>query len=370
MQNKFQPVVEVRMSGAQVTGTRVCFDKPVRGCDLSLDTFSFQICSENTEKKWQKIPVCGLEIISDKEIYLSLPKAEDYQPTRLLQFVHEDFTQLVCNMQYKLCQQKDIFFADGTIGKAGAAWQCLSTEKKGIDEFKQETVSGFHTSYFTPRIRAEKHPLILCLHGAGEGGTNAANLMADREAVAFVDGNVQKLFGGAYVIAPQSPDYWLREFEAEGVVMHGAKDYTKDLQVLLEHYLHKYPDIDRKRIYISGASMGGWQGLRLLSASDKFAGAMLSCPAAIPENSMLDRIDVPIWLVYCTADETVDPHNTEYIASYLQKNNNEVEITSYDEVLVQGKKVNQHCAFLYMYADMPEQDGKSVFRWLSEKKRG
>lgn len=370
MQNTFQPVVEVRTSGAQVAGVRICLEKPVEGYDLSLNTFSFQICSENTQEKWQAIPICGLEIVSAREVYLSLTKAEDYQLTRLLQFVPEDFTQLVCNMQYKLCQLKDIALADGSVCTTGTSWQCVSAEKKGIDEFVQENVCGFYTSSFVPRIRAERHPLILCLHGAGEGGANAANLMADREAAAFVDANVQKLFGGAYVIAPQSPDYWLREFEAEGVVMHGAKDYTADLLALLEYYLRKYPDIDRKRIYISGASMGGWQGLRLLSASDKFAGAMLSCPAEIPTDAMLDGIDAPIWLVYCTADDTVNPKNTEYIAAYLRKNHNEVELTSYNEVLVQGKKINQHCAFLYMYADMPEKNGKSVFRWLSEKKRG
>ena len=95
----------------------------------------------------------------------------------------------------------------------------------------------------------------------------------------------------------------------------------------------------------------------------------MSCPANIPEDSTLSNVDVPVWLVYCTADDTVNPENTRYIADYLQRNN-EVNITSYNEVLVQGKKINQHCAFLYMYDDMPEKNGKSIFRWLSEKERG
>lgn len=369
MQNRFQPVVEVRTTGAQVIGIKVCVPKKIKGSDLTFKTFSLEICSENTQGKWKKIPICGIEILSDKEIYLILPKDEAYQATKLLKFIIGKFTQLVCHMEYKLVQNVDIYFSDGTIGKAGEYWMCLPAKQNGIEAFSQEQVREFYTSFFEPKLIADKHPLILCLHGAGEGGSNASNLLADREAVAFVETNVQKIFGGAYVVAPQSPDYWLREFEAEGVKMYGAKDYTDELLALIEYYLNKYPDIDRQRIYISGASMGGWQGLQLLGRSSRFAGAILSCPANIPEDSTLSNVDVPVWLVYCTADDTVNPENTRYIADYLQRNN-EVNITSYNEVLVQGKKINQHCAFLYMYDDMPEKNGKSIFRWLSEKKRG
>ena len=46
-------------------------------------------------------------------------------------------------------------------------------------------------------------------------------------------------------------------------IYYGERDYTADLLALIQDALIRHQDIDPKRVYIVGGSMGGYQGLRL-----------------------------------------------------------------------------------------------------------
>src|SRR3954464_3017774 len=61
-------------------------------------------------------------------------------------------------------------------------------------------------------------PLIVWLHGGGEGGLlpdnyydNETPLRANRGALGFATEQAQRIFGGAYVVAPQSFSYWIED---------------------------------------------------------------------------------------------------------------------------------------------------------------
>jgi len=369
----FQPIIEVQTMGAQVSGVRVSFGKVVDEASLSLGSFCFCICSENTDNLWQQIPIIGLEMIDTCTVYLKLCLEQGYLSKKVLRFVPEEFTQSVCHMKYKLQQNGSIFAQDQTEITAGTVYALCVPERVGIDEFVQESFKDMSYSLYTPQIKAKKHPLIIWLHGAGEGGHNGSNIMADKGAVTYLNKDTQYLFCGVYIVAPQCPTYWLRKFAVDGIVLHGDRDYTADLHALIVQLLDEHKDIDRSRIYVVGASMGSWQGLRLMAESpDLFAGAILSCSAQIPECKILDAIeDIPIWFLHCKADDTVPVHNTESIYGYLKKKAQaDVRVTYYPEVVVQGEKVNQHCVFFYMYENLPEKNGENLFNWLSKQKRG
>lgn len=38
--------------------------------------------------------------------------------------------------------------------------------------------------------------------------------------------------------------------------------------------------------------------------------------------------------------------------------------------MIQGKEVNPHCVFIYMYENLPEDNGTRLFEWLSKQKKG
>lgn len=230
-------------------------------------------------------------------------------------------------------------------------------------------------SLYIPKIKADKHALIIWLHGAGEGGENASNIMADRGAVTYLEKDTQYLFRGAYVLAPQSPTYWVDKFKIEeGIFLKGERSYTKDLTELILQLKQNYKDIDEKRIYVAGASMGGYQALELLADNPNlYAGAIISCPAKIPKKESLEIIKnnkIPIWFLHCIKDEVVPKTNTEYIYDYLKSENNDIKVTYYPKIMIQGKEVNPHCVFIYMYENLPEDNGTRLFEWLSKQKKG
>ena len=84
-----------------------------------------------------------------------------------------------------------------------------------VDDFTCETsTSGLNYRYFSPVDDDHANPLIIWLHGAGEGGSNnETQITGNQGAVAFASKDAQDIFGGAYVVAPQSPDCWMDELD-------------------------------------------------------------------------------------------------------------------------------------------------------------
>ena len=60
--------------------------------------------------------------------------------------------------------------------------------------------------------------MIVWLHGGGEGGSlpddyydNETPLRANRGALGFATEQAQRIFNGAYVVAPQSTSFWIED---------------------------------------------------------------------------------------------------------------------------------------------------------------
>ena len=63
----------------------------------------------------------------------------------------------------------------------------------------------------------KKHPLIIWLHGLGEGGSDTPALpIMGNKAIMFADESLQKYFDGAYVLAPQCPTFWMHGYKHFG----------------------------------------------------------------------------------------------------------------------------------------------------------
>lgn len=161
-------------------------------------------------------------------------------------------------------------------------------------------------------------PLIIWLHGMGEGGVDPTLVLLGNRVTALTDVTVQCYFpeNGAAVLAPQCPTMWM-DFDGKGFFNDwdpertgGKSFYTEALKGLIGKYLQLHPEIDRNRIYIGGCSNGGYMTLNMLLAMPgKFAAAFPICPAYNQTWMTMPRIlewaKVPMWVTTAATDTTV-----------------------------------------------------------------
>ncbi len=168
---------------------------------------------------------------------------------------------------------------------------------------------------FEPEGASTKMPLIIWLHGGGEGGTDPSIALIANKATNYATQEIQSYFGGAYVLVPQTPTFWMQS--ATGEYTRGDKDdiFNKALFSLIEDYVAKHPTIDTSRIYVGGCSNGGYMSLKLiLNHPEYFAAGYISALAYQNKYITDDEIklikNVPIWFVHSKDDTTTVPEET------------------------------------------------------------
>jgi len=171
---------------------------------------------------------------------------------------------------------------------------------------------------------SEPRPMILFLHGGGNGGfegerDNEKQLMADYGPVNFAED-----YPDAYVMAPMCVEE-RRDFSKMSTSVMNTKfadsNFTTDWRYgWSRYYLAKVCDIirrmiregkvDAKRVYVTGMSMGGAGTVRAMSVgSDLFAAAVPVCPSMTPETfEILKTIRRPIWVTSAYIDHTLYRH--------------------------------------------------------------
>ena len=164
--------------------------------------------------------------------------------------------------------------------------QVFSGEYENPLTHQRETLSLTYAAYEPDNLASwEQNPLIIWLHGLGEGGTDIEKTILGNEASALTESQIQSHFisgeqTGAYVLIVQTPTYWL---DAGDNTYHRGdlpSRYTEILMDTIEAYLEQNPDVDPDRIYLGGASNGGFMTLEMcINYPDYFAAAFPCCPA-------------------------------------------------------------------------------------------
>lgn len=195
--------------------------------------------------------------------------------------------------------------------------------------YEPETLSG-----------GEKNPLIIWLHGQGEGGTDPDIALLGNEVTALARENIQSYFStgeqtGAYVLAVQCETYWMDEGDGANGRGSGVSRYTEALMDTIRDYVESTPDVDPSRIYLGGCSNGGYMTMNMLvNYPDYFAAAYPCCEAYSfyefdknedgtyahdeADNNFTEirwmtkeKTDIlkniPIWFVLSADDQVVDP---------------------------------------------------------------
>lgn len=248
------------------------------------------------------------------------------------------------------------------------------------------TSSGIKYSYasYAPAKDGNKHPLVIWLHGGGEGGTNPEITILANKVTAFASESNQKIFGGAYVLAPQCPDMWVPDWNL-GQKTNAASPYTETLMALIQNYVSSNPDIDTSKIYIGGCSAGGFMTINMVVNYPKYFAAAYTTCAAYNNDWLTDYQistikDVPLWFVYAASDTGINNSRTS-IALYDRLKTagaSNVHITRFDKVIdTSGKyfgkdgitpyEYSGHFSWVYFHNNEVVENGTTIKEWLSKQ---
>lgn len=268
------------------------------------------------------------------------------------------------------------------------------------DQFKmgKSTADSITLNYgfWEPENHGEKTPLIIWLHGMGEGGTDPYIALLGNKVVNLITDEVQKSFGseGAFVLVPQVEGFWMQTKLGSTNFETWVSDsnplvvscYTKALFNLIDNFVKSNPEIDKDRIYIGGCSNGGYMTINmLLEYPDYFAAAYPVCQAYPDSKITEEKLNIlknqNIWFTQALTDKTVNPENYtiptyERLCAAGAKN---VHLSLWDDVedftgQFFGKKgeayeYNGHFSWIYTLNNQCAENGIQIFKWLSDQKK-
>ena len=245
---------------------------------------------------------------------------------------------------------------------------------------------------WSPKPNAAKGstPLVIWLHGAGEGGTDPYISIVGNKVVNLASQEIQSLFGdtGATLLAPQTPTMWL-DRDGSGTYMKAGEDtgrsyYTDALMDLIKDYVAKHPEVDAKRVYLGGCSNGGYMTVNMLAEfPGYFAAAFPVCEAYdaswLTDAKLAGLTGTPIWLTHAKTDGTVavfkgqsDPDN--FMVYNLEKDAKGESIpldnfsnNLYNRLVAAGAK-NVHYSLFDSVVDTTgkyfQADGKTPYEYM------
>lgn len=259
-----------------------------------------------------------------------------------------------------------------------------------VDKFKEGIYSkdgdiSMKYAYYEPDDD-KKSPLIIWLHGVGEGGRDTTITTLGNRVGALIEDKIQNKFGGAYVLVPQSPTMWMDCTGNAEYTNDGKAIYTKSLFNLIKYYVDSNERIDRNRIYIGGCSNGGYMTIKMLFQDPEyFAAAYPICEAYndswISDEEITSIKNVPIWFTYAKNDRGVDPNENSKatIDRLIKAGNVNLHKSVFDSVvdtsgLYKDEEGNPyeypgHFSWIYVFNDECKEGKESLWSWLAKQSK-
>ena len=310
--------------------------------------------------------------VNDKgNIVINLKYGKDVVGANTLSYVTGDVSRnVLMDLEYRVDQKKKI---KGY--KTGFHIQGKIVDEEADKFVAAKSKSGVNYQYFKPvnKDDGKKHPLIIWFHGNGEGGykdyrNNVSQKLANRGAVAFAEDKTQKIFGGAYVVAPQADDTWYNNY---------TKGYIKSVKAMIDEFVSEN-NIDKNRIYIFGASAGGYMSFRMMIEYPDYFAAFSTSAAALDKaatsggvatttQDLMKIRNKPLWMVHAKNDPTISYENTsKRVYDVLSKYG--AILSSYPNVKIGETEYNGHWSWIYSLRNIPVNDkGEHLFEWMARQ---
>ncbi|MBR1911205.1 MAG: prolyl oligopeptidase family serine peptidase [Treponema sp.] len=237
-----------------------------------------------------------------------------------------------------------------------------------------KTFNRLSACYYAPPTYDDekKHPLIIWLHGAGEGGSDTQIVLLGNKVTALAEEKIQSYFPeGAYVLCVQTPTVWMNHAEPYDIEKDSVTDkssqYTEECMHVIKEFVKKHKAVDSSRIYLGGCSNGGYMTMNLLlKYPGYFAAAYPVCEAY--NDSWISDADietlkkVPLWFVAAENDTTVLP--LEHIIPTTRRLPH-AHVSLFKNVCTEdGTEYNGHWSWIYLFNDQCKQE-QSLWSWLA-----
>lgn len=324
-QTTYSTVTEICDWGAVAKKVVVNLGKPVRQGSITKDTFEVFISRSDPRLKEpflnEGFRTITKAYVSDKKgnptvmgsyAALEMEIGPNKPLCSLINYNIDTQENAWVDYQYTITQVRDI--GVGPCRIFGLVAKKRTDEIKTlVDDFsigmsKEYGQITFPYAEYQPAKDRKKNPLIIWLHGGGEGGTDVTLPLAANKSVNFISKEIQSYFGGAYVLVPQSRTYWA---EGKTLPFDGTSVYEEALMEFIKDYVSQNNDIDINRIYIGGCSCGGYMTMLMIrNHPEYFAAAFPVCECLynevmyegqrytlVTDEHIRQMKDVPIWFV-------------------------------------------------------------------------
>jgi predicted peptidase len=177
------------------------------------------------------------------------------------------------------------------------------------------------------------YPLLVFLHGSGSRGHDNQNTAAHIDSLLLADSN--RVTFPAYVVVPQCENdhKWVdADWNALSHEQPAQPSTYMGLCMRLLDSLESVLNIDKKRIYVTGLSMGGFGTWDLIARlPNKFAAAAPVCGGGDPKTASLIA-HIPIWCFHGSEDKVVKVSRSRNMYEALLKENSKIKYSEYKGV--------------------------------------
>ncbi|MBQ9491217.1 MAG: prolyl oligopeptidase family serine peptidase [Firmicutes bacterium] len=327
---------------------------------------------------------------SDKTLHYDW--CPEYMVEATIQFISNGKKKTINYMENlidsRLCPDTDMFNISDK----------LSGKYKNPMTGRKENITLHYKAYNPDILKKDKvkHPLLIWLHGQGEGGVDPDIALLGNKVVALAKTHIQNYFttkdgqNGSYLLVVQTPTYWMDGGDGQNSNGDVNSRYTEILKDTIQKYINSNPDIDTNRIYIGGCSNGGYMTIEMLVAyPDYWAAAYPCCEAYAFKTFARDKTgkyiteqikgtkqfkyketderwftdekikkikDIPIWFIQASNDSIINPSEFAMPAyrELLKAGNQNAWFSFFENVVGHdGKKTDYmgHLSWIYIFND-------------------
>ena len=267
----FMLTAEVLDGGQQITSITIDTEGmgPVDPSSLSVETFTVHATASSPSPKLDPNQLYSLydldRTVTDigvdhsGDIVVELLHGEGVPGAATLAYSLQTARNVQVDLDYSVNQNHPVLLASGESASFGGFQQGATVDPE-VDRFSQAvSPDGINYRLYSPSVRGNaKRALIVWLHGNGEGGmpghyNNTSQLLANRGALGPATAEAQAIFKGAFVLAPQVPDTWYN-LDQDG--------YAEKIKALIDSVVASHR-IDNGRVYVMGASAGGFMTVQM-----------------------------------------------------------------------------------------------------------